>query len=728
MSAPQARSAAPLLGVGLLFFVSGFPALVYQIAWQRALFALFGVNVESVTVVVTAFMLGLGFGSLLGGRLSRHGGRLLLVFAVIEAIIGLYGLVSLDVFGLVGAATVTAPPWVAATGSLVVVFLPTLLMGATLPLLTTWLVARSGHVGRSVGLLYFVNTLGSALACFLTAWLLMRLLGLRGSTHLAAVLNALVALAALVLHRRDSAAVAQVREAGPVARPRGFRTALVIAAISGFLALSYELLWFRIFSFASGTRTSAFGLVLGAYLGGLALGSIVSLRLTGGATADGQRLLSRLGSVSLLGALMGYAVIPATASLVTLVTWQYGLALLAVASGALGIVFPLVCHLGVTPDARAGDGLSRLYVANILGSAAGSLLTGLVLMDVLTMSQCALLLLGLGLVLSALLYGFSGRTRFLLVGAIALAVLVAHGALFDRLWERLLHQKDYVDQHFPEIVERRGGVITVTEDGAVFGSGGYDGWIRTDLVDDRNMIVRAYAASLFHAEPKEVLVIGLATGAWAEVLRHLPTLQRMTIIEIEPGYLEVIARRPEVSGLLSDPRVTIVIDDGRRWLARHPERRFDFILQNTPFHWRSCVSNLLSADYFELVKAHLAHGGVFYFNTTGSHRAIRTATDAFPHVVRFVNFVATSLEPFALDATRWESVLRGYRTASGPALDLSDPRHVDRLREVVAMVHGLGDDHTDHASPDYDLEGWWRLRTRFGYADRVTDDNMGTEW
>ena len=144
----------------VLFFFSGFPALIYQLTWQRALFRTFGVNIESVTIVVTAFMLGLGLGSLAGGWLSkRRTIPLLPLLAAIELMTGCYGLVSLDIFDRVGDLTIGLPLAATAAASLALVLVPTLLMGATLPLLVGHLVRRSGHVGSAVGLLYYVNTL-----------------------------------------------------------------------------------------------------------------------------------------------------------------------------------------------------------------------------------------------------------------------------------------------------------------------------------------------------------------------------------------------------------------------------------------------------------------------------------------------------------------------------------------------------------------------------------------
>src|SRR5580693_5390861 len=190
----------------LLFFLSGFPALINQIVWQRTLFAIYGVNIESVTIVVSAFMLGLGLGSLAGGRVSKSAtAPLLLLFGLVELGIAGYGLVSLPLFHAVARFSAGAPPLQTGVAAFGLVLAPTVLMGATLPLLVAQLVRLSGNVGRSVGILYFVNTLGSAVACFVTAWVTMPYLGMSRSVGVAAALNVLVGTSVLVLHflRRD---------------------------------------------------------------------------------------------------------------------------------------------------------------------------------------------------------------------------------------------------------------------------------------------------------------------------------------------------------------------------------------------------------------------------------------------------------------------------------------------------------------------------------------------
>ena len=196
LTAPVVSVPPPLLYA--VFFGSGFAALLYQIVWQRALFTLYGTNIEAVTVVVTAFMLGLGLGSLTGGALSANPLRSVLpLFAGMELTIGAYGLASLSLFSLVGRATVGVSPLPAFLLSFMLVLLPTLLMGATLPLLVAHLVRQAGNVGRAVGVLYAVNTLGAAVGALAAALLVLRLLGLQGSVWLAAAANVAVGLAVL---------------------------------------------------------------------------------------------------------------------------------------------------------------------------------------------------------------------------------------------------------------------------------------------------------------------------------------------------------------------------------------------------------------------------------------------------------------------------------------------------------------------------------------------------
>lgn len=192
-------------GLALLFFVSGVAALIYQVCWQRLLFEAFGVDIDSVTIIVSTFMLGLGVGALAGGQLSdRFPGRTLTLFALIELTIGAFGIVSPWLIRTVGTATVRGPLVAIALVNFLLLLVPTVLMGATLPILVTHVVRQYRNIGVSVGLLYFANTLGAALGAALSGMLVLYYLGLTATILCAAALNFAVAAGVWFgLRRRD---------------------------------------------------------------------------------------------------------------------------------------------------------------------------------------------------------------------------------------------------------------------------------------------------------------------------------------------------------------------------------------------------------------------------------------------------------------------------------------------------------------------------------------------
>jgi spermidine synthase len=155
------------------------------------------------------------------------------------------------------------------------------------------------------------------------------------------------------------------------------------------------------------------------------------------------------------------------------------------------------------------------------------------------------------------------------VGVLLIA-LIGVPLMSHRVLENLQF-KSNVDHAFAQVVENRGGIITVDTDGTVFGNGMYDGRFNVRLKEDRNGIIRPYALSLFHAEPRDVLMIGLSSGSWAQVIASNPSVASLTIVEINQGYRTLIAGRPEVASLLHNPKVNIITDDGRHWLNHHPQ-------------------------------------------------------------------------------------------------------------------------------------------------------------
>jgi spermidine synthase len=699
-----------------VFILSGISALIYQLVWQRALLTIYGSNVESVAMVVAAFLAGLGIGSIAGGWISKSTrAPLVLLFGLAELGVGAYGLISLKLFDAVGALTSVQSHGLT-TGALVflLVFLPTLLMGATLPLLVAHQVRDTAHVGQSVSRLYFVNTLGAALGAFIAAHWLLGGFGMSGTTHIAACLNAAAALIVLLALRKpvvestDSAAP-------PTAAPTceiSFRTALLWSALSGLLALSWEIIWSRVFNFTSASKAPVFGYMLGSYLLGLALGSLLSPRLL----KQVGELRSKLARWVMFASVAGFLVAPFTAIVSTNMFWECGYAFVIFAGALIGLTFPLLCHAAIPPGKDTGSQLSRLYLANIIGSGAGSLLTGFVFMEWLSLHLLSVLLL----VLSWL--WVEGIARFQLPARMRwqpLFMVLITLSPFQSFYERLQYKHAFGHgMHFAQIIESRHGVITVDTSNAVYGNGAYDGMIGTKL-EPKSWLVRPYFLSAVRDRIENVLVIGVASGSWTQILVNHPQVKKVTAIELSHGYLDLIRARPEVASLLTNPKLELVIDDGRRWLRQHPDARFDAIVMNTTHHWREFASALLSREFLTEVKAHLGPDGIAFWNCTESPRAARTGMEVFPHTMMVMNHCLASNAPLEPDRERWQKVLATYYIDGQPVIA------ADQIEGVLDFLKG-------EALPvPGDMWHWCRrqaMEAAWGDAKIITDDNLGHEY
>lgn len=507
--------------------------------------------------------------------------------------------------------------------------------------------------------------------------------------------------------------------------------ALTLAGWCGFAALAYEVLWTRFYNFASQSRAQAFGALLASYLLGLAVGAILSRVLQRKAPHDPNRSRLLIAVLLLSSAVVAFAVMPiASRCIVSVPFFWYPLRTLPfviLASAILGTILPLLCELAVPANSESGARIAAVYVANIVGCGAGSLITGFVLMDVLPLGSISTLLLGLSTVIAAVIAWRSKQRSVVAAGLIIVAIVfTAFGVQWhDGTYERLFYGRTLrPGVRFANVVETRHGVVCVDSNRLVYGGGVYDGVINTRL-EPGSGLVRPYFISALHPKPQDVLVIGVSAGAWTQILLHNPHVKSLTAVEINAGYLQIIRRYPEVSSVLTNPKLTLVIDDGRRWLRRHPDARFDVIVMNTTFHWRDMASALLSKEFLELTRAHLKPGGWVMWNCTGSPRAIRTGMKVFPHTILVMNNCIGSLDPLTVDRERWRSVLESYHIGGKPVFDLSSAYDRERLEAVLSLV--------GNPSPALRAKGWYvedrqRMETRFGGAAIITDDNLGHEF
>jgi spermidine synthase len=690
--------------LGIAFFLSGAAALVYQVVWQRILTLHTGIGVVSVSLIVASFMAGLGLGSHVGGVLSARvsPGRALRLFALIEVAVGLFAAVSCHLYydGLGALAAVLYRTTAGTAAAHFAAFLlPTALMGMSLPFLVRATVRETASAPRVIGLLYGVNVLGAAAGALVAPWFLVRFLGMEGAALVGTAANLAAGLAALAVgSARPAAAGADAPAPGPAPRPPvsregGFGLWLGLYALSGFLALSLEVLWFRLIDVGVKSTAYTFGTVLCIYLLGLGVGSLV-----------GGRRASRLGSplaafldyqVALL-ACAGFAVAvlaalpPGTpvyrwffdywrqdAFFQIGVDWNAGaltrlyallpLLLYGAPTVLMGLSFGALQRAVQDDPATSGCKVGYLQAANIVGCAAGSLLTGLVLLERVGTAGALRLLLGTGLVVFLLVRAATvGLSRGLLArGALAALVLLALPSN-EALWKRL---HGITVSSPPSFIGEDSSAVSVIVPGTgdrwrISVNGLPHSWLPYEGI---HTLLGAVPA-IVHPAPTDVAVIGLGSGetAWAVACR--PETRRVEVFEIaaaQAGLLRravVVAPFHDLRLLLSDPRVRMEAADGRQALLR-TEARYDLIQIDAVHRTSAGSGNLYSLEFFRLCAGRLKPGGIVCSQKPG-RRVGLTFAEAFPHTLDFGNFIVGSNDPLPVDIAAWEARLARAASAS----------------------------------------------------------------
>ncbi len=701
----------------IVFFASGFAALLYQVIWQRLLVFFSGADVYSVTLIVTTFMAGLGLGNLVGGyvadQLSRRTN--LVMFIAAELAILIFGLLSKGFFydflytrhPELGQSTWLL--WIVLFCSLL---WPTFFMGVSLPLLAKALTRDVGEAAPTIGRLYGINTLGAAVGALVTTWIFLPQLGLEQSLKVGAALNfgCAAALVLLVISFRKQPEVSPVTaeldeqesNPSPPQTPESagftFGTWLLLYVLSGFIALSLEILWLRLLTVMLRCTAFAFGTMLTIYLGGLGLGAIAGTKFV----QTSRRPVSVfLALQTLVAVFAGIAIVllvsPTAESLIPNLSTYFGvrdpLNVSLALNGILGwwqnqavpaetlaetgrfvlfsIVVPLVLILPATTLMglsfpylqkavqhdidKIGRRVGALQVANILGCMAGASLTGLTLLNQFGTAVTLKIVLGLASIFAALWLRNVFRTRAGSVAFAAALIAVVWVALpsAQTLWSRL----HGAAPNRVVFAEDGSGLSLMRDDGTesnpyitVFVNGlGYS-WIP---YGDIHTVLGALPL-LVHRDPRDIAVIGLGSGDTLFSIGGRPEVRSIRCIEIlrpQLGNLRQLAQSlpdPGLLKLLEDKRVQHLAGDGRAYLMR-TELRFDIIEADAQWPTTAYAGNFYSREYFELVKSRLKVGG-FAITWTPTERAHQTFLSVFPYVLRFGDNVDVgSSQPIAFD-------------------------------------------------------------------------------
>jgi spermidine synthase len=496
----------------------------------------------------------------------------------------------------------------------------------------------------------------------------------------------------------------------------------LLAFVTGFLSLSLEIIWIRVVDFTRHGQPDTFGFVLSAFLVGIALGAFAAGRLV---LRKGDNVFRLTSYLLILTAFFSYLSIPLVAEIIT-VSYQAGfllcLLLIALVACAYGMIFPLLCHAAAGPTEPAGRSVSYVYFANILGATLSPLLTGLYFFDHFSLSAIVAGIAVMSAMTALVLFAISShskrKTWIFLFAVITFSIfaLQTNSVLYQDIYAKLLYKNNWhKKQPFKYVVENRSGLITVEASkyggDVIYGGGVWDGRFYLDPVFPISSIDRAYLVSAIHRQPREVLEIGLSSGSWALVLDAYEPIESLDIVEINHGYPEVIRHYPQHRRLFDSDKANLHFDDGRRWLNRNPARTFDLVVMNTSWHERNNITNLLSADFLQIVKSHLKPDGVIYYNTTNSEDAIYTAAQIFKHIVRYQTFIAASDSPFNMSEKEARSNIQKF--IKEPMKSMYQTRIHPPLFQRLA------------ATPLDDIADDYRNKSDLVV---ITDDNMATEF
>lgn len=634
----------------LLFFASGVCGLTYQVLWLRLLALVFGVTVHAASTVLASFMAGLALGAVLAERVARRG-HPLRVFAALEAGIAVSALSTPVLLTL--ASQLYRPISDAAPDSLAlltvarfvcssaVLLVPTVLMGATLPVLSHAPIVRAASASR-LGALYAVNTGGALTGALLTGYVLIGGLGIQATFYLAATLNVLVAAGAWWLSGRAVAAepVAGAEAPAPAVATSDAvpaRTVLVVMAVSGFAALALEIVWFRVLVQFLPATTYAFTTMLATVLAGIAGGSALAARQLATPRAWGATLAWVQGATSIV-VLLSLAFLGATyaAGWRTSGLTQGAAAAILPASLLMGYAFPVAIALWTRAGRAASDAerpVGVLYSANVLGGIAGAVVGGFVLLPRLGSRKALIALAALYLLTSLAM--FLPRRRW--VPAVVLVALFAGAARlvpdpFDVTLARRHGQSE-------RIFWREEGVQTSVS----IHTGAFRGWLMyldgLHQASDAPEMVRlhriiGHLPMVLHPNPARSLVVGLGGGATPGAVSQYDT--RVQVVELSDSVRKGAEFFRHVNyDLLHRENVTLRVDDGRNFLARTRDR-FDVVTADLiqPIH--AGAGNLYSREYFTLVREALADGGLVLqwigHRPDSQYKLImRTFLEVFPH-------------------------------------------------------------------------------------------------
>lgn len=766
----------PYLLVLMLFFGSGALALVYQVVWSRMMTHVFGSTALAVGTVLAAFMSGMAVGSWYIGRLADRSPNRLRLYAWLEIGIGLAALathLALDrmdavypaLHELVGGSAPSLA-LVRFLAAFLLVMAPTVLMGATLPVLSRFFVTAPDRVGDRLGTLYSINTLGAVTGVLVTGFLLIGSYGIHVPVYGAVLGNLLIGCIAWVASRQATQPVPKAHP--PEALPDSdtsmeqeasgastLNLVLLGLGISGFTSFAYEIYWTRSLVFILGNSTYALTTMLSAFLTGIALGSYL-VRFAIGRFSDRvaifgwiQVLLGVLSPLALplLFAIdnpqaMSRSLMGISEHAFPLVLTSFGVAFLVMLLPAalIGATFPLAGQLAVRELSRTGASVGRVYAINTAGNVLGALLPGLLLLGWLGIQKGILVMAALNMTLGLVLLStrLLRRSQHPLWRLVLPAVLLLSTFLMAQAPLRFRFPSQGERYYYQVLYYREGPLATtkvlmnpmrgeklMSVDGIDIGGTG-----NTEF----KQLLLAHLPRLLIDDTSQELSAGLGSGILVgESARHAG-VREITAVEIEPSVIEGAAWfREENHGVLDDPRLTIVSDDIKNFLRTTTKKYRVISADEKTVDEYASNGFSYSLEYYDLLREHLAPGGLVaqWVPATLPPRQYRmilkTFSRSFPHVQLwqflpahrrgpFNSILIGSAEPVVIDTNAIDRRFAQGREALGKlvpyGIDSADaliPHFVADERVIRNAVASAALNSHDH--PRYEFYHPWDYAT-----------------
>lgn len=604
--------------VPVLFLASGAAGLIYQVVWTQDLVLIFGDTTLAIVTTVSAFLAGLGIGSLVGAAVGARLRRALAVYGLLEIAVGCLALLMPLAFD--GIATVFRTAYLSFTPTevelirfglaFVALAPPTILMGMSLPLLTRHLVRSDPDVGERIARLYGLNTLGAVAGSLASGYVLIELIGLRDTTLVAVGLNLCAGGGAVLMFLASRPTAGREPSPGPppAAGPRPPLQArqwllLVVTFTSGLVSLALEMLWTRMALQGTGSPIYVFIAVVAVFLIGVAGGSLIYERLR-----DASPHLATLGA--LLAAAAGLGLVP------MLIGNEYGPTWLPLAIGLIlpvttifGYTFPLTVRLFAGRADQASRGVGFVYAANTAGCVAGTVLAGFVLIPNLGVSASIIVVgLFLAAVGGALAIGSAPRLK-VLRPAVSLAAVAALLAVFFTPGARLTFVQRSIAKTGAPTAHFEDSVASVDVTGGPPG-------VRKLLINgvgitNLTIVTKLLAYVPKAARPDATTMLNICFGMGSTFRSSIIAGLHTTAVELDPTVPSLMSwYYPDASKYLHSPLSQIVISDGRNYV-RLSDKRYNLItIDPPPPIWSAGAAVLQDQEFYQEAAQRLTPGGV----------------------------------------------------------------------------------------------------------------------